>query len=302
MLDLHQSERLLSQLQVEQATGLSREVLRKWELRYGFPLPQRGTRGQRLYSAAVVQQLHWLQKILRQGMRPATALTLPQDKWQALAESAGECAADSNDLSLWVNRILDSLAPDAPLEGLREGLLDLMARKGLGPFAATYFPALNTAVGVAWAKGQLAVYAEHRYSETMRELLGAAASKLAVDAQYGRALLTTPPGELHGLGLLGLQAALGLKGVQCVMLGTQTPVEEVSAAARDIAVRVVAISASNGFASKDLKRYLKALRAALPAECALWAGGQGCSKLSGHPVDGVHYFSRVVDAVEAWPV
>jgi len=292
---------MFNQLQVEQTTGLSRDVLRKWELRYGFPLPQRGARGQRLYSAATMRQLIWLKQLIRQGMRPSSLLTLPPEMWQTMAESADACAADSADQVRWVTRVLDDLAPGAPLPDLRGTLMELMEQKGLGPFVGNYFPALNTAVGDAWAQGKLAVYAEHRYSETVRELLATAASKLVTEPKLGRALLTTPPAEQHGLGLLGLQVALALKGVECVVLGTQTPTKEVSAAARNMEVRVVAISASSGFAAKDLTRYLKALRTALPTECALWAGGQGCAYLADKPIAGVQHFNGVMDAVNAWP-
>ncbi|MFW9621935.1 MAG: MerR family transcriptional regulator, partial [Macromonas sp.] len=37
---------------VERDTGLSKDVLRMWERRYGFPLPQRDAHGERLYPAA----------------------------------------------------------------------------------------------------------------------------------------------------------------------------------------------------------------------------------------------------------
>lgn len=36
---------------VERETGLSKDVLRKWELRYGFPAPLRDSQGERAYPA-----------------------------------------------------------------------------------------------------------------------------------------------------------------------------------------------------------------------------------------------------------
>ena len=35
---------------VERETGLSKDVLRIWEKRYGFPLPERTELGERLYD------------------------------------------------------------------------------------------------------------------------------------------------------------------------------------------------------------------------------------------------------------
>ena len=37
---------------VERDTGLSKDVLRMWERRYGFPVPERDANGERLYPAA----------------------------------------------------------------------------------------------------------------------------------------------------------------------------------------------------------------------------------------------------------
>ena len=42
---------LLSIAAVEMETGLSKDVLRVWERRYGFPCPQRGPGGDRVYTA-----------------------------------------------------------------------------------------------------------------------------------------------------------------------------------------------------------------------------------------------------------
>ncbi len=60
----------MNQAEIEQATGLSREVLRKWELRYQFPLPERGARGQRLYRASDLPKLQLVKQLIGQGMRP----------------------------------------------------------------------------------------------------------------------------------------------------------------------------------------------------------------------------------------
>ena len=42
---------------VERDTGLSKDVLRMWERRYGFPTPERDGNGDRLYSAEQVERL-----------------------------------------------------------------------------------------------------------------------------------------------------------------------------------------------------------------------------------------------------
>jgi DNA-binding transcriptional MerR regulator len=59
-----------NQAAVEQATGLTREVLRKWELRYQFPMPTRGERGERLYTQDDVKRLQLITRLMKTGLRP----------------------------------------------------------------------------------------------------------------------------------------------------------------------------------------------------------------------------------------
>ena len=53
---------------VERDTGLSKDVLRMWERRYGFPRPERDGNGERLYPAAQVARLRLLKRLMDQGL------------------------------------------------------------------------------------------------------------------------------------------------------------------------------------------------------------------------------------------
>jgi len=55
---------------VERDTGLSKDVLRMWERRYGFPNPARDSNGERLYPAAQVERLSMIKRLMDQGHRP----------------------------------------------------------------------------------------------------------------------------------------------------------------------------------------------------------------------------------------
>jgi PAS domain S-box-containing protein len=120
-------------------------------------------------------------------------------------------------------------------------------------------------------------------------------------AQYkARILLTTPPGELHGLGLLAVQVALTLNGADCFNMGLQAPVAEVVQAVRDWDITLVAISASVVLRPDVAVIYLSELRHALPKARTIWVGGEGFAWLSASPVAGVRYFQSTSQAVKAW--
>ena len=66
----------LSIATVARETGLAKDTLRVWEKRYGFPRPDRDASGDRLYSAAQVQRLKLIARLLDAGMRPGKVVGL----------------------------------------------------------------------------------------------------------------------------------------------------------------------------------------------------------------------------------
>ena len=75
-----------------------------------------------------------------------------------------------------------------------------------------------------------------------------------------RVLLTTLPGEQHGLGLLMVEALLVPEGAQCISLGTQTPIDDIRNAALAHKVHVVALSFSAAFPLRQAGEGLATLR------------------------------------------
>jgi methylmalonyl-CoA mutase cobalamin-binding subunit len=289
---------LLNQQGVEQTTGLARETLRKWESRYHFPTPTRGARGQRMYSHDDVHRLQLIKQLINLGMRPGKLVPLPVASLQELladartvANKAPGGAADS---------LLHCLAPGAPVHAVRTHLERLIKQEGLAHFVDRHLPAFNLAVGNAWQAGHLGVHAEHHYTETVRHAVKRALPSVNASPELPRVLATTPPGELHGLGVLALQAALTLQGAHCISLGTQTPHHDVVRAVDDLDIQVVAISASECLCPDAMRSYMLALRHTLPQECRLWAGGKGCAPLAQQLPAGIELFQTVGQAALAW--
>ena len=70
---------------VERDTGLSKDVLRMWERRYGFPLPERDANGERLYPATQVERLRLIKRLMDHGHRPGRLFALAEDELMLLA-------------------------------------------------------------------------------------------------------------------------------------------------------------------------------------------------------------------------
>lgn len=292
---------LENQSAVERATGLSREVLRKWEQRYQFPVPVRGARGQRLYAPQDIEKLQCLQRLTQLGQRPSQLVHLPLAQLQALlAAHTAPPDCDSAAREAAVQALLGHLTPGAPPQAVAAYLSSQMDQYGLPFFVAQLLPTFNQAIGDAWARGQLSIHAEHHYTETLRHLVLRALPQSPQPGALPRVLLTTPPGELHSLGLLALQAGLTLQGADCINLGTQTPAPNVLQAVAELKVQVVAISVSACLTPAAVNAYAQALSQGLPEGCELWLGGQGSAALAGGPDARWTLMHSTAQAVAAW--
>src|SRR5438128_1833996 len=66
----HSSDFALNISAVERETGLSKDVLRMWERRYGFPKPARDENGERQYTTDEVAKLRAIKRLMDIDMRP----------------------------------------------------------------------------------------------------------------------------------------------------------------------------------------------------------------------------------------
>jgi len=68
---------MLTISQVERDTGLSKDTLRIWERRYGFPNPGRDAHGERQYDASQLQRLRLIKRLIDSGKRPGKLVGRP---------------------------------------------------------------------------------------------------------------------------------------------------------------------------------------------------------------------------------
>jgi len=257
---------------VERETGLSKDVLRMWERRYGFPKPARDENGERQYTVFEVAKLHAIRRLMDAGVRPGKIIHSSLDELNAMADARQPDRREF--LAPQLERdILDMLrSHDAP--GLQHALANLLMKMGLQRFVLEAITPLNRAVGEAWMRGELQVFEEHLYTEQLQVALRTAINAFPRQVGTPRVLLTTFPGEQHGLGLLMVEALLVPEGTQCISLGVQTPIEDIRRAAVAHKVHLVALSFSGAFALRQATEGLATLRRQLPTAMTLWAGGE----------------------------
>ena len=307
------AEPLLSIAAVERETGLGKDTLRAWERRYGFPLPQRDAAGVRGYPRALVERLRLVRRALLAGQRPGRLLGLPAQELDALLAALSAQAVPPAQRRASGDERDETPTPD-PLpvadclvamrgggsDALRHWLTRKLARMGLSSFVVDGLAPLTVAIGDAWLCGGIAVYEEHLYSEAVQSVLrsGLLPFQAGLEASAPRVLLTTVPGEQHGLGLLMAEALMTVEACRCLSLGVQTPIDDIVAASRAHRIDVVALSFSESLHGPQAVTALLDLRARLPAEIAIWAGG-GCTALRSQRLSGIRVMQRLADIVDA---
>lgn len=279
---------------VERDTGLSKDTLRVWERRYGFPQPRRDAYDDRLYPPEQVERLRLIARLLGGGQRPGRVVPLPREALQQLLLDSAPIDADAPP-SPELQSVLN-LVRSHDVTALRRTLNQAVLRMGLGRFMSRLLAPLNVQVGEAWVRGDIQVFEEHIYTESVIAVLRSAMGNAAALPQPGkpRVLLATFPQESHVLGLLMAEITLALEGCECVSLGAQAPVAEIVRAAQANRAQVVGLSFSPAYSTQSLLRSLQDLRSRLPAEVEIWAGGSH-PLLQRRPPEGVTPVAQLED-------
>ncbi|AOW11728.1 MerR family transcriptional regulator [Hydrogenophaga crassostreae] len=264
---------------VERDVGLSKDVLRVWERRYGFPSPERDAHGERLYPFEQVERLRLLKRLMDQGHRPGRLMALPEAELAALVKVRPNATEESTQGNTGALDAVISLIKNHDATGFDQALQQRLAKEGLQRFVQDTMAPLTSMIGQAWEDGSIEVYEEHLFTELSNRLLRKAISGVP-GGQAPRVMLTTLPDEPHGLGLLMVESALSLEGAHCIPLGTQMPLMSIVDAARAHRADVVALSFSAAFPARQIPPLLQQLHGLLPEGVVLWAGGAGVGRLA----------------------
>jgi DNA-binding transcriptional MerR regulator/methylmalonyl-CoA mutase cobalamin-binding subunit len=268
---------------VARATGLSPDTLRVWQKRYGFPVPRRKPSGHRLFTGADVRRLRRISDALARGHRPGQVVPLTEARLESLLTGARPGVEPSGDARSRIRALMELVRKQRGAE-LATALLADAASLGPAEFLRLRAAPMIHEIGEAWARGDLGIRHEHFFSERLEDVLRTLRLPFETAAAGPRILLATLPEETHGLGLQMASLLAAFAGLRPDLLGTDTPVAEIVAAARSRRPAAVGISISistGGPASRDR---LAELRRGLPASVPILVGGAGARR--SHPPGG----------------
>ena len=250
--------------------GVSPDVLRAWEKRYGVLRPSRAESGYRLYSerdewrVRLMQQKLWsglsageaareVARMERDSDMPDGSIATPMELGQQLGDALERFDEDG------AHELLDRLLG---LHGLERAIRDAL------------MPYLRS-VGERWSRREISVAQEHFASRLIEgRLLGLARGWNRGPGR--RAVLACPSGEQHTLPLVCFGLVLRSHGWRNVYLGADTPPSTVHMAADTVSADVVVMSAVSHDRFAPIERDLKGVARKRPL---VLAGGGATPEL-----------------------
>lgn len=263
---------------VVRRTGLSADVIRVWERRYGVVCPVRAAGGRRIYSDDDVTRLSLLQKVTDAGRRisdvvnldNAALIELINDDQQAQKNIAGLASAGLSGAAAIVENAFQAIC-DMNAQQLRKIISVAAAELPQGVFLDQVISPLLDKVGVFWHSGNIRVGQEHMASMVIRLFL---VGQLGQGNPQARPIiLTTPSDHQHDIGVLMAALIAESEGWRAICLGADIPASEIAAAALQSKSQAVALGIQYTADAHAMAEEVLQLRLALPEKIPLIVSG-----------------------------
>src|SRR5210317_1381381 len=258
---------------VANLTGINPVTLRAWERRYNLITPQRTPKGHRLYTEDDVEFIRQVLELLDQGIsisqvKPLLEQTPGQQKATSLAET-GDVWKGYQQKMLHAVEIFDEHALDSTYDdALSLYPVDVVNQRLVSP--------LLSIIGEHWNKRETGSAEEHFFSVYLRNKLGARIHHLNQRSRGPLLILACLPGEYHEIGLLLFALATVNFGYRVLILGSNTPLDQLPKVLRQRSCAGIVLSGSarpsRGLFETELPELVK--KSAIP----VFVGGKSAAK------------------------
>ena len=217
------AEGLLPIRTVAGLTGVNPVTLRAWERRYNLVTPHRTPKGHRLYSSENVEQIRQILELLEQGISIGQVKPL-LDRPRAAAAAGPLVVRDE----VWRNyqQIMLRAIETFDEYALDQAYNDVLSLYPVDIVSQRLTAALLRILGEHWKDSATGIAQEHFFSVYLRNKLGARIHHVNRLSTGPLLLLACLPGELHELGLLFFSLAGSDFGFRVLLLGANTPLEQ----------------------------------------------------------------------------
>jgi DNA-binding transcriptional MerR regulator len=227
---------------VANLTGVNPVTLRAWERRYNLITPKRTPKGHRLYTEGDVDLIKQVLDLLDQGISISQVKPLlEQAPGQRAAAAVGELG------EVWRSyqqRMLNAI------ESFDEYALDSVYNDALSLYPVDVVNQHLTApllriLGERWKEVDTGIAEEHFFSVYLRNKLGTRIHHINQRSSGPLLLLACLPGEFHELGLLFFALSSVNFGYRVLVLGANTPLEQLPGVLKKRACAAVILACSS---------------------------------------------------------
>jgi len=260
---------------VSRRSGLSQDVLRAWERRYGVVEPGRSDGGQRLYSDRDIEHLRLLRIAVAGGRRISDIAELSDAELKKLTLD-DHALAGSPDLAR-----VDPVAMMQCLEAIRRldsaELEQILHRElyihGNQNFIEGLVAPLMVEVGRLWHEGKLGSGNEHLATEVLRGLVARVLADARPANPHGTVVVGTTAGQRHEVGGLLAAAIATQENWRVIYLGADLPASELTSACSELDADLLVLSFAVRSESADDLAEFAAVMKSIPASVSVLAGG-----------------------------
>lgn len=223
--------------ELSRETGVSADVLRAWERRYGLIRPRRTGGGFRMYAASDVARVRAMRELVDAGVPAGEAAR------RVLATGDGAATAIAPEPIAAARERLRSVLRAFDDAGAQAAIDRLFATFDLETvLTAVLLPELE-ALGEDWESGVATVGQEHFAVNILRGRL------LALGRGWDRGLgprlvLACPPGEHHDVSLVMFGLLAHERGWRVTFLGANTPLDSIVAAVQALGADALVVYAT----------------------------------------------------------
>lgn len=265
---------------VSSLTGVNPVTLRAWERRYNLITPIRTPKGHRLYSMADVDLINQVVTLLEGGMSISQVQQVLDDADSRTptppADDMAHTTGGKQRFDLWScyqKRMVEAIQ-DFDEATLNDIYNEILALYPIDVVTNRLIVPLLRELGWRWQRGRsTGIAEEHFFSVFLRNKLGARLHHFNRRQSGPRLLAACMPSEQHDVGLMLFSLVALDWNYRLVVLGANTPLQQLDAVVRRIECAAIILSASIRPEDSVLQHELPALVKAVGKP--VFIGGRG---------------------------
>ena len=259
---------------VAKLTGLSKDVVRVWERRYGLVKPVRSANRYREYSDEDVALLRFLKAELERGQ--TIGVLAMEGRESLLRRMRVNSSSSPQELKPHDNLIEELVSHLEPLDKVRFEM-KLNGAIAVIPFEEAVqriLLPLQRRVGELWHEGRINVAVEHYVTKVIQQKMFSAMNQLPVNEFGPRVLIACPEGESHEIGAQAAAYIAATRGCHVYYLGPNLPISDMRAFCERVKPDLVLLSLTEIKSDAAARHLLQELEA-FSAHWVVAVGGQG---------------------------